>query len=236
MSYANVTAVVVMAAAITLGACNRPEPAEAPAIEDAAAAQLRERNQQTAELEKRAADIERRWTEMEVKVKEKDRTPTPALRAEVKEDVANARQAIANLKTTSPDNWWERHENATEQTADDIEADVLRFTKGKKAPERGVAPQPVATTAGFDERRNEFVARLRTRIDGLEEQLKNVEVDGPQETEVEDTRARINKLQDDLDRLGKASPDEWWDISQARVNEYIDRVERSIRRLDDDKK
>ena len=235
MGYVHVTTAVVLTGAITVAACNRPEPAQEGPSEDTAAAQLRERNQEAAELDKRAADLDRRWTEMEAQVKEKDRTPTPALRAEVKEDVANVRQAVADLKTTSPENWWERHEKATERTAADIEADVLRFTKGKKSPEPVSAPEPVGTTAGFDERRNQFVARLRARLDALEEALKNVDVKGPQETEVEDTRARIDKLQDDLDRLRGASPDEWWEISAKRVNEYIDRVERSIGRLDDDK-
>ena len=68
----------------------------------------------------------------------------------------------------------------------------------------------------------------------MEERLKDVKADGPQETELEDTRARIDKLQDDLDRLRNVSPEEWWDVSTARVREYIDRVERSIGRLDND--
>jgi len=236
MRYAHVTTVVVLTGAITAAAaCNRPEPAREAASEDKTAAEVSERTREAAELEKRAADLERRWTEMETRVKEKDRTPTPALRAEVKEDVANVRQAVADLKTTSPENWWERHEKATERTADDIEADVLRLANGKKPAEPVAPSQPVGTTAGFDERRNQFVARLRARIDALEEALKNVDAKGPRQTEVEDTRARIDKLQDDLDRLRSASPDEWWDISAKRVNEYIDRVERSIGRLDDDK-
>jgi hypothetical protein len=46
-------------------------------------------------------------------------------------------------------------------------------------------------------------------------------------------RARVNKLGDDLDRLGSASPDDWWDVSKKRVTEYVDRIEGSIKRLDD---
>ena len=37
-------------------------------------------------------------------------------------------------------------------------------------------------------------------------------------------------------RLGSASADDWWDLSKARVDEYIDRVERSVARFDDDKR
>jgi hypothetical protein len=69
----------------------------------------------------------------------------------------------------------------------------------------------------------------------MEAELKDVRVKGTQETELEDTRARLNKLKDDVDRLGKASAEDWWDITAKRVSEYVDRVEDSIRRLDDNK-
>ena len=51
----------------------------------------------------------------------------------------------------------------------------------------------------------------------------------------DDVRARVNKLGDDLDRLGRASADDWWDVTKARVTEYVDRVEQSVGRLDDNK-
>ena len=35
------------------------------------------------------------------------------------------------------------------------------------------------------------------------------------------------------DRLDKASADDWWDVTRARVADYIDRVEKSVARLDD---
>ena len=55
--------------------------------------------------------------------------------------------------------------------------------------------------------------------------LDKVKADGPRKTEVEDVRARVNKLDDDLDRLGSASPDNWWDVSKGRVTEYVDRFD-----------
>ena len=70
----------------------------------------------------------------------------------------------------------------------------------------------------------------------MEEQLKNVRARACVETELEDTRARVNKLKEDVGRLGRASADDWWDISSKRVSEYIERVERSVERLDNDKK
>ena len=39
-----------------------------------------------------------------------------------------------------------------------------------------------------------------------------------------------------LDRLASASADDWWDVTRTRVTEYVDRVEDSVERLDDNKK
>ena len=66
----------------------------------------------------------------------------------------------------------------------------------------------------------------RTALDGIK-------ASGARETEVEDARARVKKLAEDVDRLGAASADDWWDVSKARVTEYVDRVEDSVERLDD---
>lgn len=231
---------IVIAAAVTAlmtPACNRPDPAReqaAPAArEDAATSELqRRRSDETATMEKRVVDLERRWQDMESKLAEKGAAPTAALRAEVKEDVNNVRQAVADLKTTTPENWWERHERTMERTAADIEADVRRFTKGQPAVSVQEPKTPVQAEP-FESRRDRFVTQLRARVDAMEEQLKTVRARGAQETELEDTRARVNKLKEDVDRLGNASADDWWEITSKRVSEYIDRVEPSIRRLDD---
>jgi len=229
------TTTVALAIVATLPvACNRQETATEQVRNDAAdIAQVRNRDQ--AELEKRVADLELRWTEMESKVQQKNRTPTIALRNEVKEDVAGAREAVANLKSTTPDNWWDRHEEATRRTLDDIEADVRHFVPTARAVRDVQIPAPIGTASSVDQRRAEFVDVARARIDALESQLKDVKADGPRETELKDTQARIDKLQDDLDRLKTVEPHDWWDLSEKRVSEYIDRVERSIGRLDNDK-
>ncbi len=232
---------IAATAALMASACGSPEPAREPVREesaaDKAAAELqRRRNDDTAQLDKRVADLERRWTEMQAKVVEKAAKPTAALRTEVEEDMKNVREAVADLKTTTLENWWERHERAMERTAEDIEEDVQRFAKGKRPAAAARQPEAAANPGPFESRRDQFVTRLRARVEAMEEQLKNVRARNAQETELEDTRARVNKLKDDVDRLGRASADDWWDISSRRVNEYIDRLERSVGRLDDDKK
>ena len=171
---------------------------------------------------------------MQTKVKTRDRTATAGLREEVQEDVKNARTAVADLKTTTEDNWWERHERALERSVSDVQADVQRLTKQKTMPEPTEKAEPVGT-AGFAERRDAFVSRLRARVDAMEEQLDRMKAKGALETELQDTKARIDKLQADLDELRSVSPDAWWDVSSERVAEYIERVEESINRLDDNK-
>jgi hypothetical protein len=69
----------------------------------------------------------------------------------------------------------------------------------------------------------------------MQQALDRVKARGAQKTEIEDTRARVKKLGDDVDRLRSASADDWWDVTKTRVNEYVDRVEASVKRLDDNK-
>lgn len=236
---------VVGVAALTIVGCDSgPSPAESErakvesaekkAIEERAAAQ-RERSEEAAELERRAANLDSRWTEMQTTAPTRGRTATAGLRQEVAEDVKNARAAVADLKTTTEANWWERQERALERAVSDVQADVLRITKQKTILEPTEKVESVATSADFTGRRDAFVSRLRARVDAMEEQLDRTKAKGALETELQDTKSRIDKLQDDLDGLRGVSADGWWDVSSKRVGQYIDRVEESIKRLDDNK-
>jgi DNA repair exonuclease SbcCD ATPase subunit len=216
------------------GPAVEPDRPDVKSVEKVAADQ-RERSEQAAELERRAANLESQWTEMQTKVNTRNRTATAGLREEVAEDVKNAQSAVADLKTTTEENWWERHERALERSVSDVQADVQRLTKQKTMPEATEKAEPVGTTAGFAERRDAFVSRLRARVDAMEEQLDRMKADGALKTELQDTKARIDKLQADLDELRSVSPDVWWKVSSERVSQYIERVEDSIKRLDDNK-
>ncbi len=208
----------------------RPEPTRA---ETAAAELQRKRTDEGANLEKRIAELQQKWRETEVRIADKKVTANAAVREEVREDIDNVRQAAAELQTTTAENWWERHERVMERTADDIEEDVRRLTKSKRAPAAAREPVAAPGAAPFESRRDRFVAALKARADAMEEQLKNVRAKGALATELEDTRARVSKLQEDVDKLGSASADDWWDISAARVRDYIARVDDSIGRLGD---
>jgi len=231
-------AVVILAA----GACNRG-PASEPREQTTAARPVDDDSQKrasdVARLNDRVTELEKKYADKGQEVASGSRTATPGLRGEIKEDVTNARHAVTDLGTTTPENWWERHERAMTRTADDIQADVQRISGRKLSPPaahpEGTTGTENSGTAAFTSRRDAFVASLRARAEAMEKSLEHVKTSGPRKTELNDTRARIDKLQHDIDKLRSASADEWWDLSKARVTDYVDRVESSVGRLDDNK-
>ena len=243
MRYRTAVVVGVLAAAFGSGACNRDaaEPRDTTVDTrdaDRAADLQRQRDEDATRLDQRVADLEREYAEANQKVASGSRTATAGLREELKEDVANVRQAVNDLRTTTPDNWWDRHEMAIKRSADDIEADVKRLARNftpKSAAEAAATTGEGVSTAPFTSRRDQFVAALRARVDAMDDALENVKASGTRETELDDTRARVKKLADDLDRLGSASADDWCDVTRTRVTEDVDRVEESVTRLGDNK-
>jgi hypothetical protein len=228
------------------GACDRanPEKTRQETVEpdrraDEAAQQQKAHADDLARLNERVAEVERKYADKSHEVASGARTPTTGLREEVKEDVTHAKDAVRDLGTTTPENWWERQEQAMARTAEDIETDVRRIAGKSALP----AAQPAGTTgdanaaiaAPFTSRRDAFVASLQARVDAMKKALDNVKASGARKTEVTDTRARIDKLDEDIDQIKAASADDWWDVSKARVSGYIERVEDSVGRLDDNK-
>ncbi len=201
MSYSRATAAGTLALAIV--GCNRPADETrtastgAAATADRAAEQQRAHTDDITKLDRRVADLQQQdYTKTSQKVVNKSKTPTAGLREEVKEDVANVKNAVAGLQTTTPENWWDRHEQAMKRTADDIETDVRRLAGGKLA----VRPEATAgktdegvSTAPFTSRRDAFVANLRARVEAMEDALKNIKARGAADTELDDTRARIRR-------------------------------------------
>lgn len=241
MHYRSAAIIGILAVALAGGACQRDavEPtAEVARDADSSADLQRQRDEEITRLDQRVADVEREYTEASQKVVSGSRTATAGLREELKEDVANVREAINDLRTTTPDNWWDRHEMAMNRTADDIEEDVRRLAGAimpqRRADSTGTTGE-VVSTAPFTSRRDRLVAALRARVDAMDDALGKVKASGARQTELDDTRARVKKLAADLDELGSASAEQWWDVTKERVTEYVDRVEDSVDRLDNDK-
>jgi archaellum component FlaC len=243
MHYGRITIAVSFALALLSGACNRESRETSvdrgpTASADRAAELQRERNDEITRLNDRVTEIEREYGEATQQVESGKRTATAGLREELKEDVANIKTAVHDLSSTTPDNWWGRHEQAMRRTADDIEADVARFA-GKVTPAKPSTTSDdsgeTVSTEPFTSRRDKFVADMRARVDAMDEAMDGIKAKGAQETEIEDVRARVKKLGDDVDRLRTASADDWWDVTKARVTEYVERVEQSVDRLDNNK-
>ena len=244
MDYRKTASIGILALALS-GACNRTTDSrdtttgeEVSRNADRAAELQQKRNEDISQLDKRVVEIERDYAKANQKIVSGNRTASAGLREELQEDVTNVKKAVADLRTTTPENWWDRDEQAMKRTADDIEEDVQRLA-GKVTPKR---PPTASDTTGekvstepFTSRRDRFVSELRVRVDAMERALDNVKARGAKETEIEDVRARVKKLSEDVDRLRSASADDWWDVTKARVTEYVDRVERSVKRLDDNK-
>ena len=246
MHYVKIGTIGIVALALASGACNsnvadsRNTTArqESPRDTERAAELQQKRNDDIAHLDKRVVDIEHDYAEANRKVTSGNRTATAGLQEELKEDVANIKNAVADLRTTTPENWWDRHETAMKRTADDIEADVQRLAgnvTSKRPQATSDATGEKVSTAPFTSQRDTFLSELGARVDAMEQAIDDVKAHGAKETEIEDVRARVNKLGEDVDRLQSASADDWWDVSKARVTEYVDRVARSVKRLDDNK-
>lgn len=233
------TAIIGALSFVAVGsACNRNAPSDSATAVDAdrASDAQQARIEDISKLDQRIVAIEQEYAEQNREVASGERKATAGLQEELKEDVANVREAVDDLRTTTPENWWDRHEQALARTADDIEADVRRLagTLAPAAAPTGTTGEGVST-APFTSRRDAFVERLRARVETMDDALGKVDASGARDTEIEDTRARVKKLGDDLDRLRTAEADDWWDVSKARVTEYLDRVEASVGRLDDNK-
>lgn len=215
----------------TTGNADRTGDANRVATTDA----QRDRDADINRLQQRLNDVDRKWADQEKKLKQERAAAAASMRAKTNEDLTNARQAIENLKTTTPANWWEREEDVLQQTTARLERDVRRFTGKPIPPNPETKTKSTEQDTAFATRRDQFINELQPRVDAMKKQLGRISAKGTENTERKDIRARVNKLNDDLAALRNASPDDWWKISHDRVSDYIDRLEKSVGRLDDNK-
>ena len=247
-----ITAVGALALTFAASACNREATVveqrelpvtDAPRTVDRATELQQQRLQDLSKMDDRVASIERNYQEMR---KAEPRgtagaTATDGLRADVKSDMSDLKKAVDNLRTTTPENWWDRHQAALKTAVDEVERDVERFSgiRARHVPPKNArvadeGGQPVST-APFTSTRDKFVDDMDMRVDAMDKVLDNVKATGRRQTELNDLHARVDKLGEDVDRLKSASAEDWWDLSKARVNDYVERFEKSVARLDDNK-
>ena len=247
-----IAAVGLLTLSIAIGGCRRDDnvvrdrstTSSAVPSNDRASELQRQREEDLAKMDARVAAVEREYQEQRAERPSgtAGTTATAGLRSEVKSDVSDVRKAVDNLRTTTPENWWDRHMAALRMGVDDVESDVKRFTGTRTLPGppktsrvADASGEPVSTEP-FTSSRDKFVADMHVRVDAMKKALDNVKASGSRKTELDDLRARVNKLGDDIDSLKAASAEDWWALSKARVSDYIDRVEKSVSRLDDNKR
>jgi len=189
-------------------------------------------------MNERIAALEREYQERSAN-RSTGTTGAANVRGEVKSDLDDMKQAVKNLQTTTAENWWSRHEMALRTALDDVESDVRRFAGARALPapkkDRRVADDSgqLVSAEPFMSSRDKFVADVRSRLDAMGKALDSVKVSGRRKTELDDLHARVNKMGEDIDRLKSASPEDWWDLSKSRVEDYIARVEKSAGRVND---
>jgi hypothetical protein len=247
-----IAAVGLLTLSIAIGGCRRDDTtvrggstaSSAAPSNDRASELQRQREEDLSKMDVRVAAVEREYQEQRAERPSgtAGATATAGLRNEVKSDVSDVRKAVDNLRTTTPENWWDRHMAALRMGFDDVESDVKRFTGTRTLPGppktsriADASGEPVSTEP-FTSSRDKFVADMQARVGAMKKALDNVKASGPRKTELDDLRARVNKLGDDIDSLKAASAEDWWALSKARVSDYLDRVEKSVGRLDDNKR
>jgi DNA repair exonuclease SbcCD ATPase subunit len=222
---------VVMAAALAGAACDRGRTADETARPDVAAEDRQRQQDETASLEQRVNEVEEEWKQAEQRLSRETTEAATAARREIEEGVAEVRQAVAELRNTNAENWWDRYERDLEQEADEIEQDVRRFARRwTPADTREVGTAGDETS--WEARRDRLVARIEARIEAMEEAFKDV--DSRTAREVEETRGRVGELREDTNRLRRASEDQWWEVTRERIENYIERLEASIERQGND--
>ena len=193
MLFKSIVGIGAIALSVGASGCNRPAQETrddaketAAQVADATADAQRQRDAEVTRLNERVAQIERDYAAKSEQLAARKNTATAGLREEVQEDVANVKQAVANLSTTTADNWWDREEAAVRRAVEDVGSDVERLA-GKVSD-----PAPVATdtptTAPFTSRRDAFVTEMKGRVNAFQRALDRVKAKGPRETEVNDAR------------------------------------------------
>ena len=149
-------------------------------------------------MDDRVAALEREYQEKRASTPSgtSGKKATTSLRDEVKSDMDDVKEAVSRLRTTTAENWWDRHESALETAIGDVEKDVRRFTGTPAAPARpkdlrttDESGQPVST-APFTSRRDKFVADMQTRLDAMGKSLDAAKATGREKPPAPSDRTR----------------------------------------------
>lgn len=210
-------------------ACNRPNEEAADARGSAPEVDTKDRD--TAHLQRRLDDLERKWRDVTNRVSSEADAATSSARAAIEEDLKAARQAIAELRTTTVDNWWERQERQLEQAAQHVERDVRTLARNWTPSGDGQEVGTSGDGSDWARRRDVLVARMEKRVHEMENALANLDPRNPDGPAVDTTRERIEQMKEDTDRLRRSSEHDWWTVTKERLDAQLDRLDAAIDRL-----
>jgi hypothetical protein len=215
--------------ALTFAGCSRSDTTEdrsAPAANEAQA-----RQNETMELDNRLAAVEHEWQEVQAALSRQASAVSAEVKTRVQDDLKDAREAIAELRTTTAENWWERQERQIERAAENLEQDVRRYARNWKAPDTTGETGTAGETSDWHVRRDQLIARMQARIEALEAALRDVSVRDADKADVEDTRMRVKQLREDTGRLRDTTEQDWWDVTTQRLERSIERIDAAIDRI-----
>lgn len=230
MTHTPMAVVVSIAATLAAAACDKAIPAAEESRQEATPGS-EARDKEAAELDRRLAALEREWQQVQDRLSKQTASASATVKAEIADDLMAARETVAELRTTTAENWWERQQRELERTAEKVEQNVRTFARRSTPP---VETDDVAIAGdgdGWAARRDALVARMEKRIRAMEEALDSVDPREAKQLEVENARARVEQMKEDTERLRRASEAEWWDVTKERVNAYLNRLDAAIDRL-----
>jgi septal ring factor EnvC (AmiA/AmiB activator) len=194
--------------------------------------QLRQRRvEETARLQQRVNELERKWEQAQTKLAGRTDAAATRAKAEIRDELADAKRELAELETVVADNWWDRHQREWARAATDTEAAVKRSARRWTPAVEDKAAAVVGDSDTWAARRDRLVNAAQKRIDGMEQALRDIDGPDVDKEDLEATRTRVRMMREENERLRKATDDDWWDITRDRVTRTVDRIEDRIDRL-----
>ena len=217
---------VMSLAAIACGRTERADdaPAGAPVASDT-------KDEDAAALDRRLDALERKWEEVRNRVAKETTSATATAREEIEKDFTAVREAVAELRTTTAQNWWERQERQLERAAEDVEQNVRRLARNWNPPGETAEVATSGSQTDWRARRDALVARMEARVRSMEEALEGLDPRSAGEQAVGSARARVEQMKEDTARVRNASEADWWEMTKARANAALERLEAAIDRL-----
>jgi DNA repair exonuclease SbcCD ATPase subunit len=222
-------------ALVFAAACGRNEPTRTADVQTEQRQEIEER---AVHMEQRVSELERKLSEMTAKPEEQ-RAVSANRVGDIREDLNELRQEIADLRTTEPQNWWDRTERSVERAWNDVQSDARGRGVTARAPTEteGTADReatPPVAGQDLSARREQFVNRMESDIKALEQELDKLDRAGRNVANVDDVRDELKDLKEEVASLRTANENDWWDITKKRLDRTADRIERQIDKLDDD--